>query len=592
MRLHSISLENFKSFRDEAAIPLSQITCLIGPNGAGKSNILHGLNALSAIIRENDYTPEAGDYFNSDTTQEMKLTAVMELSDDERHMMASRIRNQSSALSSGDLPKWLFKRLKYEASFSDASEARKVSLTFMDDAYHTFASVRRDGDKYTAKRRSVNMIHMIGKTLPELQSHDSRSTSKTVLLAQIDAQLVSRISEVFSGIMHTTTQRGIPTSTDVHESHGITPDGSDILNELNTLPREKQLEFDRFLSAITDRSISSIEPTVRGSKLVLEAVERGLDRKTPHTDFGSGQEQLVLLALQLFTMRGTLFMLSEPELHLHAKAQKRIREGLTVAGSRLQIVMETHSPIFLGTDEGEGVLLITKDGGHSHVTPIGPGNMDVIRHELGVAHGDSLYHENILFVEGDSEHAAFPAFMSALGHYLAPRTTVFNLGGVGRIKHLPLLLRYFKADGRRVFVILDDNDAARAHTKNLKDGGLDKNFIILEKNFEDAFASATIMDAVTKMAAQHGCKFSLTATDLDAERAKGRRVDAILQEHWRKETGHGFNKVDLAKLLAGLPKGDIPDEIKSALQAAADHFGRGGDGKPAEGGDTGGENPA
>ena len=592
LRLVAISLKNFKSFKDEVTIPLKQVTCLIGPNGAGKSNVLYGLKTLASIVTENDCEPKPGDYFDSDATREMRLAAVVELADYERKAIAKRIKRPSAALLHGDLGNWLFKRLKYEVSLQDTSNTHAISLTFTDENYHTFIGVTKYLENYTAERRDIKMIDMVGGNLPDLQSFVLRSTRIDSLLGQIDKSLAPTMKGLFLGISHIDTQRSIPQSSSPHESRAITPDGSNILNEINSLPLEKKIEFNKFLESITDRSLSSVETIMRGSELVLEATEPGLSVRTTLAEFSSGQEQLVLLALQLFTRPGTIFILTEPELHLHTRAQKQVQRRIREASSRLQIIIETHSPIFLGSDHDEAVLLITKSGGFSHVTPIGPGNMDVIRHELGAGHRDSLYHENILFVEGASEHAAFPMLMSTLGHDPAPRTVVFNLGGVGRIKHLQLLLPYFKADGRRVFVILDESKAAHKYTKKLaEDGLLDKNFFVLEKNFEDAFASTTIVDAVKEVATRHKCEFSLTVEDLDTKRAAGRRVDAVLQENWKNTTGHNFSKIDLAKLLAVLPSCDIPDEIKSALRAAAAHFGHGTDGDHTKG-NGGGENPA
>jgi predicted ATP-dependent endonuclease of OLD family len=43
MRIHSIRIENFRSFRDETVV-LDDYTCLVGPNGAGKSTVLCALN--------------------------------------------------------------------------------------------------------------------------------------------------------------------------------------------------------------------------------------------------------------------------------------------------------------------------------------------------------------------------------------------------------------------------------------------------------------------------------------------------------------------------------------------------------------------
>lgn len=585
MRLRGISLQNFKSFRDETEMPLGQITYLIGPNGAGKSNILHGLKTLSAIITRGDYEPEPGDYFDNDTDQEMKLAAVIELSDTERQAMIERIRTRPMALSHDDLAEWLFRRIKCETTFSGATMTHTVSLTFTDEGYHVFASVEHDVNRHAAKRRRVETINMAGKSLPDLETYDAgRPATVAALLESIDKPLASNIHDLFSGVAHTTTQRHIPKSTPARESSGVTPDGDDILNELHDLPRSEQQKFDDFLSSMTGESLLSVEPKMRGSELALEATEPDLRRKTPHTDFGSGHSQLVLLALQLFLKPGTIFMLTEPELHLHSKAQKRVRAGLEDASAKLQIVIETHSPVFLGTDQGEATLLITKDGGHSHVTPIIPDNMGVIRHELGITHYDALYHTSILFVEGNSEYIAFPGFLETLGYGHVPQRAVFNLGGVGKLRHLGQLLRYFKGDGRKVFVILDENDTARTTIAALeRDGTLGKNSLMLDKDFEDAFASKTIVSTVSAMARRFGQEFGLTEEELDSRRGEGERVAAILQKHWKESTGRDFSKVDLAKSLALLPRQEIPDEIKDALQAAMAYFGENGGSMPPQG---------
>ena len=590
LRLRSISLQNFKSFRDETEIPLGQITYLIGPNGAGKSNALHGLKTIAAAITSDVYAPKQGDYFDNDTGRAMKLAAVMELSGSERQAMISRVKTRPASHSRGGLGGWLFRRLKYETSFSGPSRTQAISLTFTNASYHTFASIEHGNGDHTAMQRTIETIDAREKHLPEPEPYGVHSLAPSALFKQVDKSLASPVHDLFSGIVHTTTRRSIPDSTPAHQSSGVTPDGDDIFNELNDLHREKQLEFDRFVSAITDGSITGVEPKMRGSELVLEITEPGLGRRTLHTDLGSGQKQLVLLALQLFTRPGTVFILTEPELHLHSRAQRQIRAGLMNASTKLQIAVETHSPIFLGTGRGESTILITKNEGHSHATPIIPGNMGVIRRELGIAHHDALYHTNILFVEGHAEFAAFPRMLSTLGYTYEPKTAIFNLGGVGGIRHLGLLLDYFRADGRKAFVILDRHRAAQSTVASLQSRGLlaGEDLFVLPGDFEDAFASTTVADAVAKMAQSVGHVSVLTAADIDIQREKGESTANILKKAWRKTTAHDFSKVDLASHLAGLPPDKIPRDIKAALGAAMSRFdqGAGGpaSGNPPEGG--------
>lgn len=51
--LTSFRLKNFKSFKDDAVLPLASLTVLIGANAAGKSNALEGLRFLSWLAQGN-----------------------------------------------------------------------------------------------------------------------------------------------------------------------------------------------------------------------------------------------------------------------------------------------------------------------------------------------------------------------------------------------------------------------------------------------------------------------------------------------------------------------------------------------------------
>ena len=51
MRIHSIRIQNFRSFKDET-IEFENYNCLVGANGAGKSNVLLALNLF---FREEEF---------------------------------------------------------------------------------------------------------------------------------------------------------------------------------------------------------------------------------------------------------------------------------------------------------------------------------------------------------------------------------------------------------------------------------------------------------------------------------------------------------------------------------------------------------
>lgn len=575
MRLHSVLLKNFKSFGGESSIDLKAINYFVGPNGAGKSNILDGLEGISAALIGRKYTPDPGDYYDNDADREMKLGVVVELQTDERLSIIERLKTPPAPSLDPSSAACPFKYLRYEMLFRSPNAAsHKISLTYNNSDFHTFISAEYDNNSYMIKNRNIEEIDLESGTLPELRPYkELPSISAAYLLSRIDTLIKSRTIDLFSGLQHAGTDRRIPVSVQIHESHDISPNGHNIPNEINDLSRKDQPRFDKCVAAITGKTVLSVEPRVRGTKLVLEVTEAGRSQRTPREDLSTGQEQAILLAWQLFSRRGTIHILNEPELHLHARAQKEIYRLMKESTDKLQLIVETHSPLFLGTAQHEAVFLVTKDRSGSQITPISPDNMDMIRRELGIAHYDALYHQNILFVEGDSEHIAFPKFISALGYTHAPKTFIFNLGGVGRIKQLRFLLQYFRDDDRRAFVILDGNDTARSLIRALeKEGVIDKNYVILDKDFEDAFDSKTIIEAVSLLAEKFDHKFNLTAAELDRQRGDGKSTATILKKQWKKETDHDLSKADLAKSLADLPSQDIPDEIKRALWDAMAYF--------------------
>lgn len=52
--LTSFTLENFKSFREPATLPLAPLTMLAGANASGKSNLVEALRLFSCLV-ENDF---------------------------------------------------------------------------------------------------------------------------------------------------------------------------------------------------------------------------------------------------------------------------------------------------------------------------------------------------------------------------------------------------------------------------------------------------------------------------------------------------------------------------------------------------------
>ena len=506
--------------------------------------------------------------------------------------LLSLSRKKSAAVAQGNLPDSpIFRFVKHSVEQVGGKKRReKVSTTVDGESFHALAEAYTDGDHCTVEVKSLKMVHLINMSLPEPNiSTLGRFPTTSELIGWIDPSLSASLSTLFSGLRVLDTARKIADSVEAGEVHDISADGGNLPNELVGAGRGGQDAFDEYMKHVTHGDPESIEPSMRGNRFVLETRDNGLARRRDHTDLGSGQEQSLILCWQLFKASGTIFVIKEPELHLHAERQKQILDLIRGADPSLQFIIETHSPVFLGTAEDETVLLATKSGGQTEMARIAPENMGLIREELGISHADALYNENVLFVEGESEFRAFPMFWKKLSLGISPPPSCFSLGGAGGAKRLRPMLKYLESDGRRLFVVLDGHGDAKSHVDKLQRGKLlGNNFRLLPNSFEDEFSSAQIIDAVNKAAAEAGVSAPrLTPEELDAERV-GAAVAEVVKKRWFAATGSGLNKVSLARHLGSLPKGDIPPGIAGALGAAAAHFKASGGAAPAGGGNSNG----
>lgn len=579
MRLAAITLANFKSFADESEIPLDRITCLIGPNGAGKSNALYGLEKIAAILSGENYEPEKLDYFDDNDGEEMRLGATIELSDSERSILLDRpAAKPSSRQRKNIMESSLFRQLRYMTIFRTRHGHRQelIGLSDADGNAQIFVHYDLRGDQAALGLSSIKKVNLKKMYLPQLdyalveQHHGTAE-----LFDMLDPSLFPSLQGLFAGLRIVPAGRSMPPTVPVHQSDGLTLDGRNLPNEINDLPRDEQVEFDERMRSVTRGDPLGVEPRTVGSDLVLAVRDESLSRRTVHSELGTGQLQTLILVWQMFRGRGTIFVVKEPELHLHAERQRQvqrtIRDKNNVDGT--QFIIETHSPVFLGAGPGERVVMVAKDEGRSSITEIGPENVGLIRREMGITHADSLSPTHILFVEGPSDIAAFGLFLKTVSPEHAMSTMIYSLGGAHNAINLKMLIRYLEADGRRLFAILDENSEARRQVEELEKARLlGAKFRFLAKNLEDEFDSDLVAEAAREMAAEEGCTLPLTAGELDESWKRGKDVATALKNAWDQSKCGPFSKVRLAEHMVRLSGGRVPPGIEAALRAAVAHF--------------------
>ncbi len=102
MKIASVRIENFRSFKDET-VPFNNYACLVGPNGAGKSTVL---TALNAFFRESDGLPtdlsqlDEEDFHCRETDNSIRITVTFtDLSDEAKQDFADYVRQDQLVVS-------------------------------------------------------------------------------------------------------------------------------------------------------------------------------------------------------------------------------------------------------------------------------------------------------------------------------------------------------------------------------------------------------------------------------------------------------------------------------------------------------------
>lgn len=589
MRLRGISLANFKSFAGRVEVPFGQVTSIIGPSGAGKSNIVDGLEKIAALLVGTPYEPGPGEYFDNNDSLLMQLGATLELSNGEQQALLARTAGALPGGRRGPAGRAPFRFARYLASFRGAAKrGEEISLSTSRTDFHPFARARLVRRGYLVEAASIAGVDPGQISLAPPKPYGVLNAVSAAGLAEmVDPSLSPAMLRLCSGLRIVAAAAGIPGRVPARGGAEIGADGQNMPNELGSLQRSEQIEFDEYMMPVTHGDPLGVEPAAAGLDRVLAVRENGLTRRAAHVDLGSGQRRTLILGWQLFRGRDRILVIRDPDLYLHAERQRRIF-GLICDKSRrtgTQFVIETRSPSFLGDGAGNRTVLVGKRMGRSDVSEVGPEGAPAIRRMLGITHADVLGSDNVLLVEGESEVASFGTFLHNLAPGQSRRTVVHGLEGANKIKSADMLIKYLEeTEGRSAFVILDENRDARSQIMRLqKHGHLAGNVYFLEKSFEDAFDDKTIAEAVTKMAGDYSIRHKLGAGEVARLRGAGRDVASALADWWRLKTGHDFNKVELARLLVSAAGGRPPPGIERALRSAMAHFesGAGGGSAPA-----------
>lgn len=191
--------------------------------------------------------------------------------------------------------------------------------------------------------------------------------------------------------------------------------------------------------------------------------------KTSIYEKGEGIKSLVALGIIRYSKqseKSLSLMVEEPEAHLHSGAIKQIKQIFYEISEQNQIIITTHSPLFVNR-QNIGANIIVTNNNAKQVQEISE-----IRDSLGVAITDNLVNSEIaLIVEGKTDEQIISTYImhksTKLKSALKENRLIINyLGGVTRLAERKSLLESLVF--KKVICFLDYDNKAKEAIDNAK----------------------------------------------------------------------------------------------------------------------------
>lgn len=539
MQILKAIVKNYKSLK-RVEVDFDRLTILVGRNGSGKSNFLEALQLFF-----NQFTPEltrertgAIDYLwhNRETKDPIDLAVTIKLTKPEYNRIFSKDK-------------------LFETPFKDGllKVCRQIAFKEPNTAiWSTSDIIFNDVPIILQGKLGVG---------PASIAPNFRVQALTKLLTSISQELKDEFKLILS----------------VRDAVSSAPSLGE--RSLNILPEIHAQMVTTFESDKLDdsRKWANIEKDIEGIPSLRRLHTRGGKLRNregiirfPLSQVGGGDQEILALTFMLRNEKAKVFAIEEPETHLHPSLSRTLFGILKDISKRKQLIITTHSPIFVDLVNLNSSWIFRKENGETKVFRIQSSeDLKSICYELDVRPSDVFFADKILFVEGAIDKTVYRIWAEKLGIDLSsPLISVISLDGKTKGKrHLQAWIEVTKNIPVFVSMILD-NDAKNEAEKLIKDNLATRNQIsILSRGaIEDYYDTSVLM---TVMSEKYGEEF--TRNDLKPSQYEG--LMKFLKRKHKDKRERSRVKYEIGEAVAPqMTKEQIHRDIRDALLKTKDHL--------------------
>lgn len=416
MKFEQIAIKNFRNF-ENIEICISNKNIFFGLNDIGKTNFLYALRyVFDKDIRKNGFLDS--DFHRKNVASPIEITVVIDISDT-ADPDSQKLRAQlKGALFSHQNKVYIKLTAQY-----DAQELVAMPMMYWGGNLEHLYEIKQRGYRYdidfiftvTYIDSYVDLYSLFKKNISSLIKHGTASDDTALKHIQ------SSIDALNANIAN------LPSVKDFEQK--ITP------------------EYQKFRSEDISIAIKS-EIAVKGLYSSIVPYIKRTDDENLYPTAGEGRKKL--LAYSIFDLLSTereelqinLFLIEEPENHLHKSLQIALSQILFAENKYHYLFVTTHSPFVLYDMDGVSLIRIFHGSAIDNASCFYqvPSDFEKSRKMLNRYLAEAIFANRVLLVEGTSELLLFEKVLSAVKpFYEADGIYILSVEGVGFSKYCKVL---------------------------------------------------------------------------------------------------------------------------------------------------------
>lgn len=438
MKFEKISIRNFRNF-ENIEIAISNKNIFFGLNDIGKTNFLYAMRyVFDKDIRKNGFLDS--DFHKKNVETPIEITVTVDISDtDDSDSQKLRAQLKGAILSQHTK---VF--IKLVAKYN-VQELVAMPILYWGGSLDHLYEIKQRGYRY-----DIDYIFNVIYIDSYVDLHGLFKKNIATLIKSDDVADDDTLKHIQAAVDQLNTN--ISNLSGVKEFEGkITP------------------EYQKFRSEGVSISVKS-EIAVKGLYSNIVPYIKQTDDENLYPTAGEGRKKLLaysiydLLSAENEELKINLFLIEEPENHLHKSLQIALSQILFANGKYSYLFVTTHSPFVLYDMDGVSLIRIFHGpsiDSASYFYQV-PANFEKNRKMLNRYLAEAIFANKVLLVEGPSELLLFERVLSTINpFYEVDGIYILSVEGVGFSQYCKILNAL-----KIKWIVKTDNDLRRPRGKS------------------------------------------------------------------------------------------------------------------------------